>query len=283
MDHRDLILYALTFAFEIPLCVLVYFRGLQRRLPFFAAHATLLVVGTLGIQLVYRLWGFNSLASYNAYWIIAGLIVVARGLAVAELCRYEFRAYQVNMDSSPALIDRISSPLSLVHAGLDAWGQLDRIAIYGLTLERDIEISAVVILVAMLIIRSYYGIKLETAAKTDRGRYDFLVHDRRSKQYRASECIHRAALILVSYGLHVSMAGNKTTSRERKTHGTDQFVTLGLVISISVWCYAALRKPLPAPAPEPMLLPAEVYGELSPAINLRLRTFNDRLLELLKS
>jgi hypothetical protein len=57
--------------------------------------------------------------------------------------------------------------------------------------------------------------------------------------------------------------------------------TLGFISSISIWCYA-LRKPLPAPAKEPVLLPAEVYKELSPAVNLRLRSFNDRLLEMLK-
>jgi hypothetical protein len=32
----------------------------------------------------------------------------------------------------------------------------------------------------------------------------------------------------------------------------------------------------------PEMLPAEVYRELSPAINLRLSAFNDRLAELLK-
>jgi hypothetical protein len=58
--------------------------------------------------------------------------------------------------------------------------------------------------------------------------------------------------------------------------------TSGEIISISIWCYA-LRKPLPAPAKDPVLLPAEVYRELSPAVNLRLRAFNDRLMGLLKS
>jgi hypothetical protein len=53
------------------------------------------------------------------------------------------------------------------------------------------------------------------------------------------------------------------------------------IISLSIWCYA-LRKPLPAPAQEPDLLPAEVYSTLSPAVNLRLRAFNDRLQEMLK-
>jgi len=54
------------------------------------------------------------------------------------------------------------------------------------------------------------------------------------------------------------------------------------MVSMGIWCFA-LRKPLPAPAKEPVLLPAEVYRELSPALNLRLRAFNDRLQELLKT
>jgi hypothetical protein len=58
--------------------------------------------------------------------------------------------------------------------------------------------------------------------------------------------------------------------------------TSGFVTSVSIWSYA-LRKPLPAPAVKPELLPAEVYGTLSPAVNLRLRAFNDRLEEMLKS
>ncbi len=52
------------------------------------------------------------------------------------------------------------------------------------------------------------------------------------------------------------------------------------MLSIGIWCFA-LRKPLPAPAQAPMLLPANVYRDLSPAINVRLATFNDRMVELL--
>src|SRR5258708_19792864 len=55
--------------------------------------------------------------------------------------------------------------------------------------------------------------------------------------------------------------------------------TSGLIVSISIWCYA-LREPLPAPAKPPVLLPAEVYLELSPAANLRLRPFHPHLLHV---
>jgi len=53
------------------------------------------------------------------------------------------------------------------------------------------------------------------------------------------------------------------------------------MFSMGIWCFA-LRKPVPVPSESPVLLPAEIYREMSPAINLRLSAFNDRLVELLK-
>jgi hypothetical protein len=64
----------------------------------------------------------------------------------------------------------------------------------------------------------------------------------------------------------------------------DQWSTVHLftfMAAMGIWCYA-LRKPVPARAEAPELLPAEVYREFLPAINMRLATFNDRLVELLK-
>jgi hypothetical protein len=53
------------------------------------------------------------------------------------------------------------------------------------------------------------------------------------------------------------------------------------MFTMGIWCFA-LRKPLPAQTESPVLLPVEVYREMSPAINMRLATFNDRLVGLLK-
>jgi hypothetical protein len=72
---------------------------------------------------------------------------------------------------------------------------------------------------------------------------------------------------------------NSEVERMRSLWGTIR--TSGDIISMGIWCYA-LRKPLPALARAPVLLPAEVYRELSPAVNLRLRAINDRLLEMMK-
>jgi hypothetical protein len=51
--------------------------------------------------------------------------------------------------------------------------------------------------------------------------------------------------------------------------------------TIGIWCFA-LRKPLPARQESPVMLPSEVYRDLSPAINMRLASFNTRMVELLK-
>ncbi|MGD0908683.1 MAG: hypothetical protein ABSA96_13955, partial [Candidatus Acidiferrales bacterium] len=53
------------------------------------------------------------------------------------------------------------------------------------------------------------------------------------------------------------------------------------LVTLGTWS-SMLRKPLPEPSRDPVLLPSELYEELSPAVNLRLRAFNDRLQEMLK-
>jgi hypothetical protein len=58
--------------------------------------------------------------------------------------------------------------------------------------------------------------------------------------------------------------------------------TFAFIASMGIWCFA-LRKPLPAPSSDPILLPQGVYNELNPEVNLRLRAFNERLLEMLRS
>ncbi len=280
MTHRELLLYWSTVGFQVLLCALVYFRNLRRRLPFFALHVIVLLIGTLGVQLVYRHFGFRSVASFNAYRIAAGLIVIARSFAVAELCRYELRAYR----GIWALTWRFLALLALFFLGraaFDAWGQVGGIAIYGLTIERDFGISSIVILLAMLSIRNYYGLtlpRLEKSIAVGLCVVWFIdILNNTMLRYAFTEYL--------SFWFFPKYATLWPGIRSQVESANDLWNTIrtsGLIVSISIWCYA-LREPLPAPAKPPVLLPAEVYRELSPAVNLRLRAFNDKLLEMLKS
>jgi hypothetical protein len=280
MTHRELFLYWSTVGFQILLCVLVYFRNLQRRLPFFTIHATWLLAGTLGMQLVYHHFGFRSSPSYYAAWVSAGIVDITRALAIAELCRYELRAYQ----GIWALTWRILALMAIFflgHAAFDAHGQTGYIAIYGLTIERDVAISSIAILLALLSIRKYYGITLEPL-------YMWIA---------IGICVISIVDILNDamffndltgrffYWLFDKYASSWSGLRSQVESANDLWNivrTSGFIVSISAWCYA-LRKPLQAPVKDPVLLPMEVYRELSPAVNLRLRAFNERLLDLLRS
>ena len=279
MNQHELILYWLTISFETLLCALVYLRGLQRRLPFFAALSAILVASTVGLLFIYHHFGFRSAESYNTYWLTAGLIMIARGFAVAELCRFELRAYQ----GIWALTWRMLTLLAIFligRAAVDAWGQINSIALYGLTIERDFEVSAMAILLAMFLIRYYYGLTLEPLQRwVAIGMLPVCVID------TVNNTVLRHALTGdLSYWLFGRYASLWTALQPQVERANVLWGSIRLsafFVSMSIWCFA-LRKRLPAPAKDPQLLPAEMYGELSPAINLRLRAFNDRLVEMLQ-
>jgi hypothetical protein len=279
MTRLDLILSSLTLGFEIILFSLVYVRGLQRRLPFFAAYATLLVISTLAMLVVYLCFGFQSAGFYYAGWITISMDILGRSLAVAELCRYGLRAYRgIWALTWRALI--VLAVFLVAHATVDAWGQPNRIAIYGLTIERDADISAVAILAALLLIRNYYGFSPDRLSRSIAAGILFLC---------AADIINNTMVRDLFAGPLFSWFSSGQAALwpalrpqiERVNEMWNFIRFSSFMVSMGIWCFA-LRKPLPVLAKDPGLLPASVYEEFSPALNLYLRAFNDRLQELLK-
>jgi hypothetical protein len=280
MTHLDLILSWSTLGFEAILFSLVYARGLQRRLPFFAAYATVLVTTSLLLLAGYFYFGFQSARSYYAGWITITIDVLARSLVVAELCHYELRAYR----GIWALTWRVLLVLAvflLANATVDAWGQPNRIAIYGLVIERDVDISAVIILTALLLIRNHYGFSLDPLSKSIAVGVLFLcaVDTLNNTLLRDAFAEYLSFWFFTKYAPFWSEIRSEV---ERVNEMWNLIRFSSFMVSMGIWCFA-LRKSLPALAKEPDLLPASVYREFSPALNLRVRAFNDRLQELLKT
>jgi hypothetical protein len=279
MNHLETFLIWSTLSFEIALCGFVFTRKVQRILPLFAAYAWVLVSCGIGVWLAYSYFGFGSLTSYYAYWVATLLNAAARSLAIAELCHYGLRSYRGIWALGWRVLAGVSI-LLLGHAAIDTWGQPNRVAIYGTTLDRDLALASVVILAVLLLFRNYYGIALEPLQKAIAVGICFIC---------VVDVIGNTILrsIFTGYLYSYFMTNQKALwdalspqfERVRDTWSTIHLFSF--MFSMGIWCFA-LRKPLPAPSETPVLLPAEVYRELSPAINMRLTTFNDRLLELLK-
>jgi hypothetical protein len=279
MNSLETLLSWLSVTFQVALCVFVFARRTQRVLPFFAAYACFLAVGTISVLLVYIFLGLQSLAAYYCYWASILLNAVVRSLAIAELCRYKLSAYR----GIWGLVWRLLAVLSIVflaHAAYDTWGQPNRFAIYALTFDRDLDIASVAILAALLLIHNYYGLSLEPLQRTIAAGICFIC-----AVDIGGETILRT--LFTSY-LWPAFGPPSTPlwcavkpSYDRITDLWSAIHILCFLVAIGIWCFA-LRKPIPGRSEDPVLLPAELYEEMSPAINFRLRAFNDRLVELLK-
>jgi hypothetical protein len=279
MNHLEIALSWSTTVFEIVLCGFVITRKIQRTLPFFATYAFVLLICTVGVWLTYQYSGFTSFTSYYAYWGSILLNAAARSLAILELCRYGLRAYR----GIWALVWRVLASLSillLVRVAVDARGQPNGVAIYGATLDRDLALASIVILAVLLLIRNYYGLALEPLQRAIAAGICFIC---------AVDVIGNTIFrqlytgSLFSWFL-ISQKSLWPALRPQIMRVDDIWSTVHLfafMFTMGIWCFA-LRKPLPAPSESPVLLPVEIYREMSPAINMRLATFNDRLVELLK-
>jgi len=127
--------------------MLVYFRNLQRRLPFFAVHAILLLMGTLGIQTRLSPFSVSGRPHHtNAAWVTAGAIVHCALLSPSGtlLPDYELnRAIPGHMGADMADLGPTGSffPWTCRHQRVGA--EPAGFRIYGLTIERDIAISSI--------------------------------------------------------------------------------------------------------------------------------------------
>jgi len=280
MNYLEIVLSWLTLAFVTALCGFVFVKKLYRVLPFFSAYSFALLASTIGVWLVYKMFGFNSLAAYYTFWTSLLFNAAMRSLAIAELCRYKLRVYRGIWGLVWRLFVGISTVFFL-HASFDTWGQPNRLAIYALTLDRDLDLASVAILASLLLIHRYYGLSLEPFQRTIAAGICLVC---------AVDVVGDTILksLFTGYLFPFLGAASRTAfwfSLQSKFMQAEDiwsaFHLLCFMTAMGIWCYA-LRRPIPRQAEAPELLPAEVYRELSPAINLRLSTFNDRLVELLK-
>ncbi|HXC32602.1 MAG TPA: hypothetical protein VNZ56_09030 [Verrucomicrobiae bacterium] len=278
MNHLEAFLDVGILMFQIMLCGFLYTRKVQRVLPLFTAYGTTMLVTTVLVLTVYEAAGSRSRFAYFTYWIFILLIAAVRSLAVAELCRYKLRSYPGIWGLGWRVLAGLSI-LFVVHAAIDTWGQPNALAIYSLTLDVDLDMASVAILVALLLFHNYYRLSLEPLQRTIAAGICFIcavdiVSDTIVRNYYAGP------LFSFFTEQRTSHWYSQLASLDRINHIWDVVHLSCFMATLGIWCYG-LRKPVVAPG-RAELLPAEVYRELSPAINLRLSTFNDKLVELLK-
>jgi len=252
----DYLLWGLSTLLEIILCVLVVRRRLHHRLPLFFAYLVLVTIHDILWSWVYARWGYGSWAAWYFSWIAQAAMLLARGLVVAELCWNSLRAYRGIWALAWRLLCVVAL-LLLANAAINARGHADHINPFVWAAERGLELAVAVVLLSLLLIGRHYQIPIEPVPR------------------------------MIAFGLcfySIIQVLNNSFMGQWLGHYVPWWNGIRLVsfqIALVIWLLA-LRKPLPAAAPAPTLLPQSVYDEVAPEVSYRLRVLNQRLLEVLK-
>ena len=248
IDVFEKVLWALCVLFKAGLFALLLYRKNHRAYPYLFAYVLITLMQSSVLFATYRVWGFGSPTSRSIGWGVQGLVIAARALAVAEICRRVLARYQ----GIWALAWRMllaTVGLVLVYAWAVSrpnWQQ----AI--LSTDRGLELAIAVAILILFLFEKYYEIVVETT------------------------------VFYLSTGLFLfsvfSVLNNTILENWLHSYATlwNLLGTLAFVASLLLWIWA-VREKQPATPSEPELIPASAYRTLAPQINLRLRNLNEQM------
>jgi hypothetical protein len=201
------------------------------------------------VYFIYRHWGFSSVTARRIAWAMVFVVVCARAMAVAEVCRRLLGRYR----GIWALAWRIflaSAVLVLLYsaaAGRHRWELVLPSA------QRGMELAIAAVIVLLLIFIRYYGVHADPADRS----------------------------LAVGFCLYSCFNALNNTILERYLYSyAVVWNVLGMLVflaSLSLWAWA-LRAPQPAAADTAEALHTpEIYQSIMPQINVRLRALNEQL------
>ena len=246
-------LWAVSLGFECVLLAYLLVRRQYRSYPAFAFYIVIDILQAAAVFRAYEVWGFSSTASIHFSWATQGLVVCARAVAVAELCRHLLRPYR----GVWALAWRfllICAATSALYPILTAGWKWETTV---LQVDLGLELTMVFVIVALFVFARYYEIVADSVLRT------------------------MGAGFLV---LSCSKVVNDSILQQRLVEYIFLWRLLGLLafmVSLCLW-FSALHKLGPSRGQRPTLLPPDVYGSMAPEMNERLRRLNDQLKRLVR-
>ena len=241
-------LWALSVLLKAGLFALLLYRKNHRVYPYLFAYVLVTLLQSPVLFATYQVWGFDSSTSSNIAWGIQGLVITARALAVAEICRRVLAKYR----GVWALAWRMllaTAGLLLVYAWAVSrlnWQQ----AI--LNADRGLELAIAAAIVFLFLFVKYYEIVVEPT------------------------------VLCLSIGLFLfscfSVLNNTILENWLRSYATlwNLLGTLAFIASLLLWIWAVREKQPETPL-EPELIPQAAYHALVPEINYRLKALNEQL------
>ena len=239
---------------QLGVCALALVRRLWRILPYFTAYLVLLVIVESARWAVILTAGMNSTPHQWTYWMTQPVLILARGAALADVCRAALGFYTGVWKFARTLLI-LSATFMLAFAAVHT-GETARISSYLLFLERELEFAVLVSLLLLLALSRYYGLGLE-----------------RPLDGIALGLGFYSSIVIISSSILIESVHPRwwVFSLAR---------SLAFTGALGMWAYA-LRAALPERA-RPTLSTVEAYEAGSVAVRDRMRELNSRLSGLMK-
>jgi len=229
-------------------CLLIFRKNI-RSFPFLAAYLFVNLTKGLAIFLAYRVWGRDSWPSYRIAWGAQAVVLCARALAVAELCRFLLDRYRGIWSLAwRVLVSCVG--IILLYPSVSSEHTLRGVVIGA---NRALELAIATVIVVLFVFLRHYEVVSESSVR----------------------------LLALGFCVYSCIEVLNYTILERFASAYSIWNALGVFAYLPcllVWSWA-LRKTIPGPAVAPALLSRSVYHKISPEINARLRALNEQLIQ----
>jgi len=241
-------LWALSVLLTAGLFALLLYRKNYRVYPYFFTYVLITLMQSPVLLATYRVWGFDSPASTNIAWGVQGLVIAARALAVAEICRRVMGMYRGIWALAWRMLLAIAG-LVLLYSWAVARPRWQAAI---LNSDRGIELAIAGVIVMVFLFAQHYEIEV---APADR--------------YLAIGFLLFSCFTVLNNTLLEGWL-------ERYETLWNLFGTLAFMASLLLWIWA-VRETQEEGSWQPEMLPGVAYCTLAPEINLRLKTLNEEL------
>jgi hypothetical protein len=197
---------------------------------------------------VYRIWGFSSTASIRIAWSTHGLVAIARGVAVAEICHRVLAKFRGIWGLAWRLLLAAATFISFYAWGVSRGSWPFAI----LNLDRGLELAMTTAIVFLFVFARYYEVGVEPAVRTVAIGFFLYSCFRVLNDTILESWLHRYATLWNLLG------------------------TLSFLASMLLWSWA-FRRTQYATTFETGLVPEDLYRTLAPEINARLKELNEQL------
>jgi hypothetical protein len=230
------------------LAALLLLRKNYRRYPSFFFYILLVDVQNILFFVTYRQWGFNSLIAWRIAWMTLGVLICARALAVAEVCKHLLARYRGVWALAWRLL--LACAVLVLICSLIIGKHQWKLAVHSASRGLDLAIAASI--VGLFLFIKFYDVKTDS---TDR-------------------------ILAVGFFLYSCFGVLNNTFLE---HWLDRYSNLwnllgmlAFLFSLSLWTWG-LRLPRAVPSREKVFMPGNVYSTIGSEVNLRLQLLNESL------